>query len=379
MRILSLLSMLLLPAAALQAQSASWQTLATEPKTAFIIGCSNYEVANPLADPLNDARDMRAALQPLGFEVVYREDPSRADFDAALGQFLAALNRKGGVAVFYFSGHGAAHQGTNYLIPVGRSDEQSVSRFINVGSTLDRMKQTRARASVMILDACRSPLTQPVDDSLTYGLVAMPTEIDTFLAFSTAPGRYAYDGPGRNSLYTEALVRKIGEPYAPIEEVFKAVRVYIREKSRQEQIPWEYSSLSGDIYFNVKGQAPAAVATQTPVLTASTPKPEATASKRHGLQGTYRLTHGAFSSQKLEVSGSAGSPRVTLMQGGASIRASSVQMDEQTGSLAFTIETRQMGFPVKIHYTLTLIDDELVGISLSEDKKQRKNLLYERI
>ncbi|MGA9765559.1 MAG: caspase family protein, partial [Rhodomicrobium sp.] len=69
------------------------------------------------------------------------------------------------------------------------------------------------------------------------------------VAFSTAPGKAALDGPeGVNSYYTAALAQAMAEPGLKIEEVFKKVRIAVREKTKGEQTPWESTSLTGDFY-----------------------------------------------------------------------------------------------------------------------------------
>ncbi len=69
------------------------------------------------------------------------------------------------------------------------------------------------------------------------------------VAFSTAPGKAALDGPdGVNSHYTAALAQAMAEPGLKIEEVFKKVRIAVREKTGGEQTPWESTSLTGDFY-----------------------------------------------------------------------------------------------------------------------------------
>jgi len=42
------------------------------------------------------------------------------------------------------------------------------------------------------------------------------------------------------------------QPGLKLEDMFKKVRVEVRKKSNNQQIPWENSSVEGDFYF--KGQ-----------------------------------------------------------------------------------------------------------------------------
>jgi uncharacterized caspase-like protein len=72
----------------------------------------------PLRNPGNDATDIAAALRQLGFEVTLVLDANRQRLEEAVEAFSRQL-RRGGVGLFYISGHGAQVEGTNYLIPVG--------------------------------------------------------------------------------------------------------------------------------------------------------------------------------------------------------------------------------------------------------------------
>jgi hypothetical protein len=64
------------------------------------------------------------------------------------------------------------------------------------------------------------------------------------------------DGEGENSPYTEALANAMKAPGLAAEEVFRQVRVRVLEATREQQRPWESTSLTGAFYF----VPPAAVA-----------------------------------------------------------------------------------------------------------------------
>ncbi len=74
----------------------------------------------------------------------------------------------------------------------------------------------------------------------------------TIIAFATSPGKVAADGEGRNSPYTKNLIKMMQVPNLPIEQVFKQVRRAVQQETRNQQTPWENTSLSGDFYFFVK-------------------------------------------------------------------------------------------------------------------------------
>ena len=80
-------------------------TAHAEKRVALIVGNAGYAHAGALANPVNDAGDMTAALKRLGFEVIVGTDLDRRAFDGKLREFARALP-KADVALFFYAGHG---------------------------------------------------------------------------------------------------------------------------------------------------------------------------------------------------------------------------------------------------------------------------------
>ena len=74
------------------------------------------------------------------------------------------------------------------------------------------------------------------------------------IAYATSPGKVASDGDSRdrNSPYTKHLLSAMQSPNKPIEQVFKEVRRAVQDETKNQQTPWENTSLSGDFYFRVQ-------------------------------------------------------------------------------------------------------------------------------
>ncbi|MCB0298801.1 MAG: caspase family protein, partial [Calditrichaeota bacterium] len=91
---------------------------------ALVVGVSDYTNGwRDLANALNDALEVRVALEAQGFEVQLLENPDKSTLEAAIGEFV---NLKGtdpqNRLLFYFAGHGHSMelaQGINmgYIIP----------------------------------------------------------------------------------------------------------------------------------------------------------------------------------------------------------------------------------------------------------------------
>ena len=241
----------------------------TELRHALVIGNSNYTTA-PLKNPVNDARAMAKALGAAGFNVRVVEDATHIGMQRAVrlwGDDIA----KGGVGLFYYAGHGLQVKGKNYLVPVNaeidREDEIDFST-LDVNFVLAKMDSAKNALNIVILDACRNNPFARSFRSASRGLAQMDAPTGTFIAFATAPGSVASDGTGVNGLYTEYLLREMQKPGLPIEQMFKQVRIGVMRETKDQQIPWESSSMRGDFTFR-EGAAPvAAVPSETVVATA---------------------------------------------------------------------------------------------------------------
>jgi len=215
---------------------------------ALVIGNNSYP-ASELLNAVNDARDVAAALRQSGYEVLLRENVTRESFFQAIREFGGKL-RDGDVALFYFAGHAIQVRDRNYLIPVDArvKQEEDVSFYsLDVAEVLQRMDRVRTRANILILDACRdNPFASTVRFS-SVGLAQMSAPSGTLIAYATAPGQVAREGSGRNGVYTKHLLRHMSNPGQPIELTLRRVREGVLTETRGAQVPWDASSLRGEI------------------------------------------------------------------------------------------------------------------------------------
>jgi hypothetical protein len=236
---------------------------AAEQRVALVIGNNAYPAA-PLKNTINDARAMARTLNQMGFEVILRTNLNQKGMVEALREFSGRL-REGGVALFYFSGHGMQVKGRNYLIPVDadiRSEDEVPYMSMDMSQVLDRLEAARSRANLVILDACRNNPFVRTFRSARSGLAQMDAPGGTLLAFATAPGSEARDGDEEYGVYTKHLLAQMSAPMVPVEVMFRRVREGVAAETMNRQIPWEASSLTGDFFFNAS--APAAAARPAP-------------------------------------------------------------------------------------------------------------------
>jgi uncharacterized caspase-like protein len=117
---------------------------------------------------------------------------------------------------------------------------------------LDKMETAQKGVNILIVDACRDDPFGRSFRSSSSGLAQVDAPRGTIVAFATSPGKVAADGDGRNSPYTKNLIKAIQMPNLPIEQVFKQVRRAVQEETKNQQTPWENTSLSGDFYFKTQ-------------------------------------------------------------------------------------------------------------------------------
>lgn len=227
----------------------------TRKRVALVVGNASYPSA-PLRNPVNDANDISSALRQSGFEVIQVRNGTKSEMRAAIREFGDKLSTHD-VGLFYYSGHGLEVKGRNYLIPVNADilrEDEVPDQGVDVNLVLEKMATADKGINIVILDACRDNPFARSFRSLSRGLALMDAPRGTLIAYSTSPGRVAYDGDPseRNSPYTRHLLENIRKPNMPIEQVFKEVRRSVFDNTKGSQIPWENTSLRGDFYFKVQ-------------------------------------------------------------------------------------------------------------------------------
>ncbi|MEM7778727.1 MAG: caspase family protein, partial [Pseudomonadota bacterium] len=113
-----------------------------------------------------------------------------------------------------------------------------------------------SKTTLVFLDACRdNPLTSDIPvgeqrNGFSKGLARIRAAGGSYIAYATAPGNVAYDGHGRNSPFTTALLEHIDTPNIDIRLMMADVRQDVFEATGQRQLPWENNSLIGRFYFD---------------------------------------------------------------------------------------------------------------------------------
>jgi uncharacterized caspase-like protein len=224
----------------------------TEPRIAFIVGNSNYINLETTPNAQNDARDIAAVLSHLGFEVICGIDVNRSEFMSKLRHFKSRLDTlgKNAVSLFYYAGHGVQLNNNNYIIPLGAElhnpalfEEQAINLDIVLGNIVNA--SNTHGSNLIFLDACRdNPLGEGwAKPKAQYSIKGL------FWAFGTGYGQFAYDGGGRNGLFTKHILNNIHHSGTTIDQLLKAVTAAVDNESSSEQVPEVGGSLVQDFIF----------------------------------------------------------------------------------------------------------------------------------
>jgi hypothetical protein len=242
----------------------------TGERVALVIGNGAYRHVPALPNPTRDATDVAALLRRAGFEVMLGTDLDRAGMDDLVYRF-AKTAAKAQVAFAFYAGHGVQVGGSNYLIPVDAviEDDTDLLRLTRLDDVISGTGRAKALA-VVAVDACRDDplavrmLLAQQQDGPTRSLLrseagtglAAPFSLPprTLVVYAAAAGRTAADGADRNSPFTEALLRHLGEP-EDVRLVFGKVADAVWEASQQRQRPDMWNSLGGEKVFLVRPEA----------------------------------------------------------------------------------------------------------------------------
>ena len=228
-------------------------------RLALVIGNGHYPDANaPLAQPINDARALTAALRHEGFDVDVIEDASHDDMTRAVARLKSKV-RQDSVVMLFFGGYGIQAGRESFMIPVDAAiwKEADVRRDgVSVEAVLDAVKEFGACAKLVVLDASRRNPYERRFRAFSHGLAPIGAPDNALILTSASPGAVADDSSGANSVLVTELLSHIntrqGDQARAAEAIFNQTRVAISRASGGAQVPSVSSSLLEDVSFNAK-------------------------------------------------------------------------------------------------------------------------------
>ena len=242
-------SMLLLMGGATQAHA--------DKRVALVIGNSAYKT-NTIKTATNNATAISGALKRMGFDVILRQDLTRAKLDTAVSEFDKKLSAGADIALFYYTGRGAESTDDIWLFGVD-SDTTRVKRanIANIAYPFYKiveLAQCKSNVALAFYDAAR---TEPFKNDAKKGVTNRPYDEKckgkwerTMISFATSRGRGVIEGEGEFSPFTGALLKHLESPDSYLADVMIKVRGDTMSETQNRQIPWEHSSLSADFKLN---------------------------------------------------------------------------------------------------------------------------------
>lgn len=249
--------------------------------TALLVGQSDYDHLEDLANPENDARLLEGLLDGLGFETDIATNRNARQLHRAIDGFVEDAEGAD-VALIYYSGHGIEAGGENYFLPTDAdpgSLEAAESTLVALSDVLRRLTAA-ARISIVLVDACRDNPFPPgalvkstaAPDGVAVsssglgrpkGAFARSTtgaqgNLGVVVAFAAEPGHAALDGAAdMSSPYAAALLKHLGATGVSFADVMTMVTEEVYLKTRTRQRPWTNASLRRLLYFGKRPQLPA--------------------------------------------------------------------------------------------------------------------------
>ncbi|MEO8649010.1 MAG: caspase family protein [Acidobacteriota bacterium] len=228
-----------------------------EIRIALVIGNAAYKNATTLKNPVNDAEDVSRALKGLGFEVISGTNVTKPQMEDLIRRFGNQLARTKAVGLFFYSGHGIASGGINYLVPVEadiQAEDEVEYGAVNINFLLNKLGVAKNSLNIVVLDACRNnPFVKQWRNYRNIGdqggLVRIDAPTGTLIAYATKPGNVASDGTGRNGVFTGAFLKHLSSKGIEMSKMFQLVRADVIAQSSGKQVPFDESSIVGDFYF----------------------------------------------------------------------------------------------------------------------------------
>jgi uncharacterized caspase-like protein len=220
-----------------------------EKRFALLIGNQGYgsEIGR-LVNPHNDVALLEKALKGLRFEVTTLRDAGLAALTTAVNAYARRVKAAGPNAVgfFYYSGHGAADAGTNYLIPVDVKTTETGELWdqsLRLTEITGKLKMEAGNGThFVVFDACRNNLKLRQAGSRasvqSKGFVPVAQESGMLIAYATAEGELATDVGAYAKTLAEEIVKPGVEAVVMFRNVQRRVRAAIKQEPFLASMPW---------------------------------------------------------------------------------------------------------------------------------------------
>ncbi|MCH7904493.1 MAG: caspase family protein [Armatimonadetes bacterium] len=220
------LSLFALFASAALSQVGSQQP-ARSKKRAIVIGVESYKLLPNLSFSIDDARAFSDLLvEHMGFDrqdIVLltdgRDQSTRPTRENVFGAIDSLASNPTAVPsdlfVLYFSGHGVARDGQDYLLPSDVGSSEAKEKGVSLQSVVARLAQLDITNVLIVADACRT------GESGEFGLSIreLCSELNIGLLLSCKPGARAYESSLLgHGIFTKAIIETFDQKSDYVDE-----------------------------------------------------------------------------------------------------------------------------------------------------------------
>ncbi len=234
----------------------------SEKRIALVIGISAYQNAPPLANPVNDARAIGAALGQLKFEVQGLFNPNYSQLSRGIRDF-GIRAQSADAAVIYYAGHGIQADHENYLLPADAKLEHQhdlLFEAMPLRLVLGEVAQA-SKVGIVLLDACRNnPFAERMSRSFANSQRGFTTtgpglaRVDdvprnTMVMMATKADQGADDGDTGHSPFAAALLAHFPIPGLELDLFVRSVHDTVLKATNNRQEPYIFSSLGAEPFY----------------------------------------------------------------------------------------------------------------------------------
>jgi len=230
-------------------------------RIAIVAGISAYSEASGLsalqyADA--DASAVAEELKKQGYSVrmLLNSDASRGAIRRVLNDLPKIIDPDQGTLLFYFSGHGFAQSGVNYLATFGAGADDIADEGLSIPEVERLLKAAKPKRQILLIDACRNETAAGVRGASGRSFAALQDSAGLRQLYSTRPGTFSYeDAKLKHGVFTYFLLQGLDGAAAGTDGLitFRDLADYATARMRDYsvtsghvQIPRESGEAEGD-------------------------------------------------------------------------------------------------------------------------------------
>jgi formylglycine-generating enzyme required for sulfatase activity len=267
---------------------AARQNFERQPKIAVLVGVGAYQEGSglsPLKYPAQDVAELAAELEKQGYAVRQLTDgqASRGLVVRTLTQIGQVLDPDQGTLLFYFSGHGFAEKGTNYLATYGVTVDDLDREGLSLDEVERLVKGSRAKRQVLWIDACRNDPGSGARDVSRRTFAQLNAAEGMRVLYSTRSGAVSFEDDSlKHGVFTYFLLRGLRGEAAGGDGLvtFHDLAGYVSDsvmnygvKTGRIQRPFDAGEASGDFLLVKAGVTNVPAVPAPPTLPPAGPRP----------------------------------------------------------------------------------------------------------